>query len=207
MLILCSPLAPDALAQVKKGLRGLFNRKKSKAGHQQQQQAEPESSTSPELPTDNTGGAAPTAPARVGDDTKNGSLTLPSYPSAPKHNQSINTSHHITGDYTQRAEAPTSSPAHHISEPSGMEEAKAVDLNPAPANIDTTTAPTQPAMKGVDEGSLAPMGTKAEPPSSTGMSATSGPLGDHMAEVYQEVDHTEEGGTTALESEGVKGSQ
>ena len=73
MLILCSPLAPDALAQVKKGLRGLFNRKKSKAGHQQQQQAEPESSTSPELPTDNTGGVAPAAPTRAGDDTKNGS--------------------------------------------------------------------------------------------------------------------------------------
>ena len=69
MLILCSPLAPDALAQVKKGLRGLFNRKKSKAG--QQQQAEPES-TSPELPTDTE--AAPAAPARAGtDDTKNGS--------------------------------------------------------------------------------------------------------------------------------------
>ena len=87
-----------------------------------------------------------------------------------------------------------------------MEEAKAVDLNPAPANIDTTTAPTQPAMKGVDEGNLAPMGTKAEPPSSTGMSATSGPLGDHMAEVYQEVDHAEEGGPKA-EGGGVKGSQ
>lgn len=67
MLILCSPLAPDALAQVKKGLRGLFNRKKSKAGHQQ---AEHES-TSPELPTDT--GAAPAAPARARGDTKNGS--------------------------------------------------------------------------------------------------------------------------------------
>ena len=68
MLILCSPLAPDALAQVKKGLRGLFNRKKSKGG--QQQQAEPES-TSRELPTDTE--TAPAAPARAGDDTKNGS--------------------------------------------------------------------------------------------------------------------------------------
>ena len=78
-----------------------------------------------------------------------------------------------------------------------MEEAKAVDLNPTP-----TTAAAQPA-KVVDEATLAPLGTKAAP-SSTGMSATSGPLGDHMAEVYQEVDHTEEPG---IESEGVKGAQ
>ena len=69
MLILCSPLAPDALAQVKKGLRGLFNRKKSKGGQQQQAEAE---NTSRELPTD-TEAAAPAAPARAGDDTKNGS--------------------------------------------------------------------------------------------------------------------------------------
>ena len=73
-----------------------------------------------------------------------------------------------------------------------MEEAKAVDLNPTPPPTTdvNTTAATAPA-KRVDEGTLAPIGTKAEP-SSTGMSATSGPLGDHMAEVYQEVDHTEE---------------
>ena len=71
MLILCSPLAPDALAQVKKGLRGLFNRKKSKGG-QQQQEAEAEN-TSGELPTDSTGAAPAAAPARAGDNTKNGS--------------------------------------------------------------------------------------------------------------------------------------
>ena len=76
-----------------------------------------------------------------------------------------------------------------------MEEAKAVDLNPTPpppptSNVNTTasTAPAKP----LDEGTLAPIGTKAEPSSSTGMSATSGPLGDHMAEVYQEVGHSEE---------------
>lgn len=76
-----------------------------------------------------------------------------------------------------------------------MEEAKAVDLNPTPA--------TQPAK--IEDGTLAPLNTKAAP-SSTGMSATSGPLGDHMAEVYQEVGHTEEGAAT-VESEGVKGAQ
>lgn len=187
---------------MKKGLRGLFNRKKSKGGHQQQQ-AEPES-TSPELPTD-TGGAAPTAPARAGDDTNNGSLTLfrPIY--QPPPNTINQLTHHITVDYAQRAEAPTSSAAHHISEPSGMEEAKAVDLNPTPTSTHVNTAPTAPTK--LDEGTLAPIGTKAEP-SSTGMSATSGPLGDHMAEVYQEVDHTEEGGeTVAVEGEGVKRAQ
>ena len=70
-----------------------------------------------------------------------------------------------------------------------MEEAKAVDLNPT---TDVNIAATGPAK--VDEGKLAPIATsgiKAE--SSTGMSATSGPLGDHMAEVYQEVDRTQEG--------------
>ena len=71
-----------------------------------------------------------------------------------------------------------------------MGEAKAVDLNPTTTTTDVNIASTQPA-KVVDDGNLAPIGTKAEP-SSTGMSATSGPLGDHMAEVYQEVDHTEE---------------
>ena len=72
-----------------------------------------------------------------------------------------------------------------------MGEAKAVDLNPTTTTTtDVNTASTQSA-KVVDDGNLAPIGTKAEP-SSTGMSATSGPLGDHMAEVYQEVDHTEE---------------
>lgn len=74
-----------------------------------------------------------------------------------------------------------------------MEEAKAVDLNPTSTTTTTTTtsnvntvAAPQPAMMKVDEGKL------LEPSSSTGMSATSGPLGDHMAEVYQEVGHTEE---------------
>ena len=83
-----------------------------------------------------------------------------------------------------------------------MEEAKAVDLNPTTA---VNTAATEPAK--VDEGKLEPIaasGIKGQ--SSTGMSATSGPLGDHMAEVYQEVDHTEEEETTA-EGEGVKGAE
>ncbi len=83
-----------------------------------------------------------------------------------------------------------------------MEEAKAVDLNPT---TDVDTAATEPAK--VDEGKLEPVaasGIKTEP--STGMSATSGPLGDHMAEVYQEVGHIEEGETSA-EGEGVKGAE
>ena len=83
-----------------------------------------------------------------------------------------------------------------------MEEAKAVDLNPT---TDVNTATTEPAK--VDEGKLEPVATsgiKAEP--STGMSATSGPLGDHMAEVYQEVDHTEEEGTS-VEGGAVKGAE
>lgn len=87
-----------------------------------------------------------------------------------------------------------------------MEEAKAVDLNPTPTTH-VNTAATQPVK--ADEGKLESIGTtgiKAEP-SSTGMSATSGPLGDHMAEVYQEVDHTEEGETTMAGGEGAKGIQ
>ena len=80
-----------------------------------------------------------------------------------------------------------------------MEEAKAVDLNPT-----TAVNTTDPEPAKVDDGKLEPIGASGiKGESSTGMSATSGPLGDHMAEVYQEVDHTEEGETT-VEGEGVK---
>ena len=179
---------------MKKGLRGLFNRKKSKGASQQQ--SDPES-TSRELPTDT--GAALATSARAGDDANNG--PYPHYPIQPLEIQLIDPP---TGPPALPAiEAPTTSsptPAHHISEPSGVEEAKAVDLNPTPTTPTPTTTtaidipPTTAATTEPAEGKLlAPLttsGMKGE--SSTGMSATSGPLGDHMAEVYQEVGHEHE---------------
>ena len=82
-----------------------------------------------------------------------------------------------------------------------MEEAKAVDLNPT--TTDVNTAATEPAK--VDKGNLEPIATSGiKADSSTGMSATSGPLGDHMAEVYQEVDRSEEG-EPPVDDKGVKG--
>lgn len=192
---------------MKKGLRGLFNRKKSKGASQQQ--SEPES-TSRELPTDTE--AAPTAPAttaRAGEDTKDGSHTFyliqPLYDSLipstlPPSKPPLLTYYNPAPPTTPAVEAPTTSspnPAHHISSPPGIDEAKAVDLNPTTTTDVNTAPPTGPAKTDegtlepkVDEGKLAPIttsGIKAE--TSTGMSATSGPLGDHMAEVYQEVEH------------------
>ena len=66
----------------------------------------------------------------------------------------------------------------HISAPSQIEDAKAIDLNPArdirseEARDVKTTAPNDVKPKKTD----------------TGMSATSGPMGDHMAEVWRDSD-------------------
>ena len=66
----------------------------------------------------------------------------------------------------------------HISAPSQIEDAKAIDLNPAhdirseEVGDDKTAAPSNVQPK------------KTE----TGMSATSGPMGDHMAEVWRDSD-------------------
>ena len=58
------------------------------------------------------------------------------------------------------------------------------------------------APKPITKAEPAPASTaKTEP--STGMSATSGPLGDHMAEVYTDVDSTVEGkGEAVAEAKG-----
>ena len=64
----------------------------------------------------------------------------------------------------------------HISAPSQIEEAKEIDLNPmrdikTEASDIKTEAPSQ-----------------IKPRTETGMSATSGPMGDHMAEVWRDSD-------------------
>ncbi|KAK4693071.1 hypothetical protein P7C71_g4253, partial [Lecanoromycetidae sp. Uapishka_2] len=67
---------------------------------------------------------------------------------------------------TEPAASQSSEPTHQIPEPTKIEEAKAVDLNPA------------------SEIKAAPL---------TGMSATSGPMGDHMAEVFRDTEPLTDG--------------
>jgi len=62
-------------------------------------------------------------------------------------------------------------PGLHIPEPTKIEEANAVNLNP--------TSAVKPAL-------------------SAGMSATSGPMGDHMAEVFQDTEPALEGRDTKV---------
>ncbi|KAL2044771.1 hypothetical protein N7G274_002546 [Stereocaulon virgatum] len=162
---------PDAVAQVKKGLRGLFNRKKQKAQQYQQGQHEPTAASN--APTSTTTTAAAAAPASTAHRTAADGSSAPAPAPAPAP--------------PQAASAP--SPAHHIAQPSGVDEAKDIDLNPSSA---VSEAPTQTAAAKT-ETAPAPISktapaVKAEP--STGMSATSGPLGDHMAEVFTDVDST-----------------
>ena len=66
----------------------------------------------------------------------------------------------------------------HISAPSQIEDAKAIDLNPA---HDIRSEEVSDVNTGAPN-NVKP--TKSE----TGMSATSGPMGDHMAEVWRDSD-------------------
>lgn len=199
ILTLSLSLAPDTVAQVKKGLRGLFNRKKQKA--QQYQQGQHGSTATSQTPTSTTTAAA-AAPASTARGKEPGTIQ-----STPTYSNITLTSHADGSSETpppQPAEAPT--PAHHISEPSGVEEAKAVDLNPSSDVTGEATKVEEPKPKvaptPITKTEPAPASTaKTEP--STGMSATSGPLGDHMAEVYTDVDSTvERKGETIAEAKG-----
>ena len=82
--------------------------------------------------------------------------------------------------------ADLSNPQPHISAPSQFEEAKSIDLNPA-FDIKTPEAGTRIPEAG--DVSSEPSGAIAPKPKlETGMSATSGPMGDHMAEVWRDSD-------------------
>lgn len=69
-----------------------------------------------------------------------------------------------------------SQPQPHIPAPSQIEEAKGIDLNP--------TRDITPEASDVK--TEAP--SRIKPKLETGMSATSGPMGDHMAEVWRDSD-------------------
>ncbi len=82
---------------------------------------------------------------------------------------------------------------HHISAPPQIEEAKEIDLHPAR----NTAAEEGLKTEASDVTTEAP---KPKPGNETGMSATSGPMGDHMAEVWRDSDvGTKEGRPADLE--------
>lgn len=103
------------------------------------------------------------------------------------------------------ADLPNTSPSPgqpHISAPSQIEEAKGIDLNPTRDIIPESS----------DVKIEAP--SRIKPKLETGMSATSGPMGDHMAEVWRDSDvGAKEGRPDDLESkpagilEGVEGER
>ena len=71
----------------------------------------------------------------------------------------------------------------HISAPSQIEDAKAIDLNPA-RDIKTEEDDIKDEASDVKSEARSNIKPKLE----TGMSATSGPMGDHMAEVWRDSD-------------------
>ena len=192
-----NPTAPDALAQVKKGLRGLFKNRKQKG--QQQGEAKP-SSTSQASPATASAAApaaaaAPVAASGAPEDTKSGTYSSsdltgiksshrpdPAAQSQPSELSPVAaTSPSIAATpVTQSAQATESTQTGpHLSEPSKLEDAKAGDLKPEPASdMKSTSAPL-----------TAP---------STRMSATSGPMGDHMAEVFHDTETAAEEGETKV---------
>lgn len=94
---------------------------------------------------------------------------------------------------------------HHIAAPSQIEEAKEIDLNPA-RDIKTGEGGdgggdiTTESHEGKNDSSDAR--PKLKPDNETGMSATSGPMGDHMAEVWRDSDvGFKEGRPEGLEGE------
>lgn len=76
-----------------------------------------------------------------------------------------------------------SEPQSHISAPSQIEDAKAIDLNPArDIKIEESGIQTEASDVKLEARS------SIKPKFETGMSATSGPMGDHMAEVWRDSD-------------------
>ena len=79
----------------------------------------------------------------------------------------------------------TSERQSHISAPSQIEEAKKIDLNPA-RDIETEEGGVK--TEASDVKTEVPSSIRPNIRNETGMSATSGPMGDHMAEVWRDSD-------------------
>lgn len=189
----------DALAQVKRGLRSLFNRRKKK---KQPTQPEPDPS-SYNAPTQTTTAAAAPAPveapttsnrdieaAEDATDTEQPPAPPPHPTAAPTPStaaaQASGPPPLTTGDPTSSDLQPSSRHPH-ISAPSQIEEAKEIDLNPA-RDIKSEESGTVTATEASDVNTGLRADVKPKLENETGMSATSGPMGDHMAEVWRDSD-------------------
>lgn len=159
---------------MKKGLRGLFKNRKQKG----QQQAQPETSSTSEAPTSTAtaAAAAPVAAPGATEDVKPGGTSPNALYNSSLHSNKLkrfleDTLSPPPATSAESAAPQSSEPEHHIAAPTKIEEAKAVDLNPV-------------------------RDIKAVP--SPGMSATSGPMGDHMAEVFQDTEPLGDGSDTRI---------
>ncbi|KAL9626697.1 MAG: hypothetical protein Q9204_007106 [Flavoplaca sp. TL-2023a] len=196
---------PDALAQVKRGLRGLFGRKKRQQQEQQQQQKAQQqkpTQTTDSTPTITTTAPSP-APAATAPDSTGGHETqatksapgaTPSAPSSSAPAPATPTQAPLPPTETSKPADPATTEStagdHHIPAPTQISEAKSIDLNPkapASASAEPTAAPIAPqsmntagnAGAGAGAASVKETGVDGAPSKKMnegGMSATSGPL-------------------------------
>ncbi|MCJ1461636.1 hypothetical protein MMC07_000233, partial [Pseudocyphellaria aurata] len=155
---------PDAFAQVKKGLRGLFGRKKKQHDQPTPTTGAHTGSNSTEAP-----GAASSVPEPTKTEAGQPNPPQPSHTASPPATDSKNSE-------SSPAPAKPSEPEFPTPPPKGAQDVnqKPEDL-PSTAKTLTPDAPPPPAPTG-------------EP----GMSATSGPLDDQMAHEYAHLDKDDE---------------
>ncbi|KAL8984986.1 MAG: hypothetical protein Q9205_001171, partial [Flavoplaca limonia] len=188
---------PDALAQVKRGLRGLFGRKKRQQQEQQQQQQEAQqqkpTQTTDSTPTITTTAPSP-APAAMGPDSTDGHKTqatkneinppapapgaTPSAPSSSAPPPATPTQAPLPATETSKpADAATTGSTagdHNIPAPTQISEAKSIDLNPkapASASAEPTAAPI--ATQSTDTAGNAGAGAGAASVKETGVDGAS----------------------------------
>lgn len=177
-------IAPDAIAQVKRGLRGLFSRKKKKQVQQNPTSDGSSSSNAAALPT--------TATESVPPPTKTGMLVthlnsfllydevlpcllalLPSVESNPPPPQPVTT------PSPPKAEEPVLEPGSKAPPP------------PTPSEPQFNQSTNTEVIKSTDPDITEQKTTEQPPPTSTtnknGMSATSGPLDDQMVHEYSDL--------------------
>ncbi|KAL8653945.1 MAG: hypothetical protein Q9226_003635 [Calogaya cf. arnoldii] len=205
---------PDALAQVKRGLRGLFGRKKRQQQEQQQQQetqqqkptqtsnptptitttappaAAQDFATNNEAQAPKTGGSIDQVPSPPAP-TPGATPTVPASTSGAPPPEAIQTPAPTTENSKLVDSTPTTTTAasgghQHIPAPTQISGADSMSPNPtAPASASAEPTATATAPRTVAEGGDGAMGKKADEGGM--MSATSGPLSltdDPMAHGY-----------------------
>ncbi|KAL8771828.1 MAG: hypothetical protein Q9209_002766 [Squamulea sp. 1 TL-2023] len=208
---LISPSAPDALAQVKRGLRSLFGRKKRQQQEQQEQaqQQKPTQTSNDNSATTTTAlsadaGSTPTAAQAPKTGTsplffglreltrieQNSSPPAPApgtTPTLPSESGAPPSASRTPAPTTDSQPAnPTATTGHHIPASTQLSEAKSIDLNPtaAASNPASATEAPNPTTTAPQMSGAAGNGA-AQKVNEGGMSATSGPLADDpMAQGY-----------------------